>query len=86
MALVRRFNHRAPLDTLAEGRDALDGLYSNTQIPKVIGSAPWRRRPATTAARALRAMTADEARIEQLQLAVAGAAAVVLEPLPQPAH
>jgi DUF1680 family protein len=35
--LARRFNHRMLLDPLAEGRDTLDGLHSNTQIPKVIG-------------------------------------------------
>lgn len=37
--LALRFNHRAVLEPLAEGRDALDGLHSNTQIPKVIGFA-----------------------------------------------
>jgi DUF1680 family protein len=37
LQLAQRFNHRALLDPLAEGRDALDGLHSNTQIPKVIG-------------------------------------------------
>jgi DUF1680 family protein len=37
LALARRFAHRAVLDPLAEGRDALDGLHSNTQIPKLIG-------------------------------------------------
>ncbi|HJV62174.1 MAG TPA: beta-L-arabinofuranosidase domain-containing protein, partial [Albitalea sp.] len=39
LQLARRFNHRALLDPLAEGRDKLDGLHSNTQIPKVIGFA-----------------------------------------------
>ena len=39
LSLALRFNHRAVLDPLAEGRDALDGLHSNTQIPKVIGFA-----------------------------------------------
>jgi hypothetical protein len=39
LQLARRFNHRALLDPLAEGRDTLDGLHSNTQIPKVIGFA-----------------------------------------------
>ncbi|HEY9066432.1 MAG TPA: beta-L-arabinofuranosidase domain-containing protein [Burkholderiaceae bacterium] len=39
LQLARRFNHRAILDPLAEGRDTLDGLHSNTQIPKVIGFA-----------------------------------------------
>jgi len=37
--LAQRFNHQALLDPLAEGRDTLDGLHSNTQIPKVIGFA-----------------------------------------------
>ena len=35
--LAERFSHRALLDPLADGRDTLDGLHSNTQIPKVIG-------------------------------------------------
>jgi len=37
LELAERFNHRALLDPLAEGRDTLDGLHANTQIPKVIG-------------------------------------------------
>lgn len=37
--LAQRFNHRFLLDPLAEGRDTLDGLHANTQIPKVIGFA-----------------------------------------------
>ena len=37
--LAQRFNHRSLLDPLADGRDTLDGLHSNTQIPKVIGFA-----------------------------------------------
>jgi hypothetical protein len=37
LALAERFCHRALLAPLAEGRDTLDGLHSNTQIPKVIG-------------------------------------------------
>ena len=37
--LARRFSHRALLTPLVEGRDVLDGLHSNTQIPKVIGFA-----------------------------------------------
>lgn len=32
-----RFAHRAILDPLIQGRDALDGLHANTQIPKVVG-------------------------------------------------
>ena len=39
LPLARRFNQRALLDPLAEGRDTLDGLHSNTQIPKVLGFA-----------------------------------------------
>lgn len=39
LRLALRFNHQAVLDPLAEGRDALDGLHSNTQIPKVVGFA-----------------------------------------------
>ncbi len=37
ITLAERFCHRALLDPLAERRDMLDGLHSNTQIPKVIG-------------------------------------------------
>jgi DUF1680 family protein len=37
LRLAQRFNHRFLLDPLAEGRDTLNGLHSNTQIPKVIG-------------------------------------------------
>jgi DUF1680 family protein len=36
---ARRFSHRAVLDPLAGGRDELDGLHANTQIPKVVGYA-----------------------------------------------
>jgi DUF1680 family protein len=39
LALAERFNHRALLEPLAAGRDTLDGLHSNTQIPKVTGFA-----------------------------------------------
>jgi DUF1680 family protein len=39
LQLAKRFSHRALLDPLAEGKDVLDGLHSNTQIPKVIGFA-----------------------------------------------
>jgi DUF1680 family protein len=39
LALARRFNHRRLLAPLAEGRDELDGLHANTQIPKVVGFA-----------------------------------------------
>ncbi len=37
--LAQRFNHLAVLQPLSEAHDALDGLHSNTQIPKVIGFA-----------------------------------------------
>ena len=37
LTLAQRFCHRALLDPLAQTRDTLDGLHSNTQIPKVIG-------------------------------------------------
>lgn len=36
---ARRFSHRALLKPLAAGRDQLDGLHANTQIPKVVGYA-----------------------------------------------
>jgi len=37
LQLALRFSHRALLEPLAAGNDKLDGLHSNTQIPKVIG-------------------------------------------------
>jgi DUF1680 family protein len=37
LVLARRFAHRQVLEPLAEGRDVLDGLHGNTQIPKFIG-------------------------------------------------
>jgi uncharacterized protein len=37
LQLAERFAHRALLAPLAARRDMLDGLHSNTQIPKVIG-------------------------------------------------
>ncbi len=39
MALAKRFTHRGVLDPLAAGRDRLDGLHANTQVPKLIGAA-----------------------------------------------
>lgn len=39
VALARRFSHRALLDPLLAGRDTLDGMHANTQIPKVVGFA-----------------------------------------------
>ena len=37
LALAERFCHRTMLTPLSEGRDNLNGLHSNTQIPKIIG-------------------------------------------------
>ena len=37
LALAERFCHQAILTPLSEGRDALNNLHSNTQIPKIIG-------------------------------------------------
>ena len=37
--LAEKFNHQAVMDPLARGEDRLDGLHSNTQIPKIIGAA-----------------------------------------------
>ena len=37
LTLATRFSHLALLDPLAQEQDKLDGLHSNTQIPKVIG-------------------------------------------------
>jgi DUF1680 family protein len=39
LALAERFCHRAVLVPLSEGRDTLNGLHANTQIPKIIGFA-----------------------------------------------
>jgi uncharacterized protein len=39
LALAKVFDHEAVFDPLAEGRDPLDGLHANTQIPKMIGAA-----------------------------------------------
>jgi uncharacterized protein len=36
-ALAVRFSHKALLTPLARGRDQLDGMHANTQIPKVVG-------------------------------------------------
>ena len=38
-SLARRFDHEVFFAPLAEGRDELDGLHANTNIPKVIGAA-----------------------------------------------
>lgn len=37
LALARRFSHRSILEPLLGGKDELNGLHANTQIPKVIG-------------------------------------------------
>jgi len=37
LTLARRFSHRAILTPLLAGKDELNGLHANTQIPKVIG-------------------------------------------------
>ena len=37
MDLALRFSHQALLQPLEQGKDALNGLHANTQIPKVIG-------------------------------------------------
>ncbi|MCX7800156.1 MAG: glycoside hydrolase family 127 protein [Fimbriimonadales bacterium] len=36
---AKRFDHRAVMDPLERGEDALPGLHGNTQIPKVLGAA-----------------------------------------------
>ena len=37
LTLAQSFSHRAVLDPLLAGKDALNGMHANTQIPKVIG-------------------------------------------------
>ena len=37
LALAHRFAHQKVLEPLAVGRDTLDGLHANTQIPKFLG-------------------------------------------------
>ena len=39
LRLARAFDHDAVFGPLADGRDPLDGLHANTQIPKMIGAA-----------------------------------------------
>ena len=34
---AERFSHKAILEPLAKGRDHLDGLHANTQVPKIVG-------------------------------------------------
>ncbi|WP_129648102.1 glycoside hydrolase family 127 protein [Peristeroidobacter agariperforans] len=35
--MAERFSHQAILEPLAKGRDHLDGLHANTQVPKIVG-------------------------------------------------
>lgn len=37
LTVAQRFSHKAIMEPLAEGRDYLDGLHANTQIPKIVG-------------------------------------------------
>lgn len=37
LTLARRFSHKAILDPLIQGRDELNGLHANMQIPKAVG-------------------------------------------------
>ena len=39
LALARRFEQRAFLDPIAEGRDTLGGIHANTNLPKICGAA-----------------------------------------------
>ncbi|KAF2836609.1 DUF1680-domain-containing protein [Patellaria atrata CBS 101060] len=39
LTVAQRFHHSAVLDPLANGRDQLNGLHANTQVPKWIGAA-----------------------------------------------
>ena len=39
LGLAKRFTHHAVIDPLAAGRDELDGLHANTQVPKLIAAA-----------------------------------------------
>ncbi|MBN1568087.1 MAG: glycoside hydrolase family 127 protein [Acidobacteria bacterium] len=39
LRLARKFDHRKVFDPLAQGKDPLNGLHANTQIPKAIGAA-----------------------------------------------
>ena len=35
--LSQRFSHKAIMEPLAKGRDHLDGMHANTQVPKIVG-------------------------------------------------
>jgi len=37
LRVAQRFSHKAIMEPLAEGRDYLDGLHANTQVPKIVG-------------------------------------------------
>jgi len=37
LAAAQRFSHKAIMEPLASGRDHLDGLHANTQVPKIVG-------------------------------------------------
>lgn len=37
LSVAQRFSHKAIMEPLAEGRDYLDGLHANTQVPKIVG-------------------------------------------------
>ena len=37
LRVSQRFSHKAIMEPLAEGRDYLDGLHANTQVPKIVG-------------------------------------------------
>ena len=39
LKLAERFTHHAVTDPLAAGKDQLNGLHANTQVPKIIGAA-----------------------------------------------
>jgi len=39
LRLAQLFDHKALFDPLSQGKDLLDGLHGNTQIPKMIGAA-----------------------------------------------
>ncbi len=39
LELARKFDHTSLFDSLAQGKDVLNGIHANTQIPKMIGAA-----------------------------------------------
>ncbi|WP_410670053.1 beta-L-arabinofuranosidase domain-containing protein [Amycolatopsis sp. cmx-4-68] len=48
LTVAQRFDHAAVFDPLAAGRDQLNGLHANTQIPKWIGAAREYKATGTT--------------------------------------